>query len=134
MLITNKMCACAICVWGEKEAQQNWQKNMKMFPHKLFFFLIIIYSIGVRLLVSRVSRIQFFMQNVWDKKISSKLCYVYVYVQYKIKTELGLSGGGIRQSKGKSIDFLTLYYSFHSEHITPTNIIACLLEYDTLIK
>lgn len=66
---------------------------------------------------------------------SESLCVCSFYARVRI--EWGW-GEAYDNQKGKSIDFLTLYTNIFGAHHTDTdytpNIIACLLEYDTLIK
>lgn len=124
-------------------------KNMKIFSHKLFLcaFLIIIYSMGV-LGVESVENTIFHVQTKCvcmsrqkNMKFPSESLCVHVYVRSML--ELGLSGGGGRHTtikRGNRSTFShstqTIFWSTshrHRLHYTP-NIIACLLEYDTLIK
>lgn len=102
-------------------------------------FLIIIYSTGV-LGVESVENTIFHVSQkncvcVRDKKYKIFLIIVVCpFGTYWVLSEDWLGRGDIQQSKGKSIDFLTLYSTFFGAHHTDySNIIACLLEYDTLI-
>lgn len=136
------MCVCHLCS-RRKTGTTELTKNMKIFPHKLLFFCECVsyhhlfhWCTGCR--ECREYNFSCFAKKlcvcVRDKKYKIFLIIVVCPFGTYWLIQDWVGRGDIQQSKGKSIDFLTLYSTFFGAHHTDySNIIACLLEYDTLI-